>query len=132
MLMAHGFLKRIFEVFDKYETSVDMVTTSEVSVSLTIDDTSRFSAIVQELEQFAEVTSVAGQSIVCVVGDNIRYTPGIAARVFQALKNINIRMISQGASRLNVSLVVDEKDLRATVEALHTTFFSEVNEQVFA
>jgi len=132
MLMAHGFLKRIFEVFDKHETSVDMVTTSEVSVSLTIDDTSRFSAIVQELEQFAEVTSVAGQSIVCVVGDNIRYTPGIAARVFQALKNINIRMISQGASRLNVSLVVDEKDLRATVEALHTTFFSEVNEQVFA
>jgi len=132
MLMAHGFLKRIFEVFDKHETSVDMVTTSEVSVSLTIDDTSRFSAIVQELEQFAEVTSVAGQSIVCVVGDNIRYTPGVAARVFQALKNINIRMISQGASRLNVSLVVDEKDLRATVEALHTTFFSKVNEQVFA
>lgn len=132
MLMAHGFLKRIFEVFDKYETAVDMVTTSEVSVSLTIDNTSRLSAIVEELEQFAEVTSVSGQSIVCVVGDNIRYTPGIAARVFQALENINIRMISQGASRLNVSLVVDEKDLRATVEALHKTFFSEVNEQVFA
>lgn len=132
MLMAHGFLARIFEVFDRHQTSVDMVTTSEVSVSLTIDNTARLDAIVEELRQIAEVTPFSGQSMVCVVGDNIRYTPGIAAKLFTALESINIRMISQGASRLNISLVVDEKELHATVEALHKTFFSRVDEAVFA
>ncbi|MDA1313546.1 MAG: lysine-sensitive aspartokinase 3 [Acidobacteria bacterium] len=132
MLMAHGFLARIFEVFDRHQTSVDMVTTSEVSVSLTIDNTARLDAIVEELRQIAEVTPFFGQSMVCVVGDNIRYTPGIAAKLFTALESINIRMISQGASRLNISLVVDEKELHATVEALHKTFFSQVDEAVFA
>ena len=132
MLMAHGFLAKIFEIFDRYETAVDMVTTSEVSVSLTIDDTSRLPEITGELRQFAEVTPVSGQGIVCVVGDHIRYTPGIAARLFQAIESVNVRMISQGASRLNVSFVVDEKDLRPAVEALHHTFFSEIDEEVFA
>ncbi|HUG80708.1 MAG TPA: lysine-sensitive aspartokinase 3 [Bryobacterales bacterium] len=132
MLMAHGFLAKIFEVFDRHHTSVDMVTTSEVSVSLTIDNTARLDAIVTELRQIAEVTPFSGQSMVCVVGDNIRYTPGIAAKLFTALEQINIRMISQGASRLNISLVVDEKELHATVEALHKTFFSQVDEAVFA
>ena len=132
MLMAHGFLAKIFEVFDRHHTSVDMVTTSEVSVSLTIDNTARLDAIVEELRQIAEVTPFSGQSMVCVVGDNIRYTPGIAAKLFTALEQINIRMISQGASRLNISLVVDEKELHATVEALHKTFFSQVDEAVFA
>ena len=132
MLMAHGFLAKIFEVFDRHQTAVDMVTTSEVSVSLTIDDTRGLNEIVSELQQIAEVTPVSGQCIVCVVGDNIRYTPGIAARLFKALEPINIRMISQGASRLNISLVVDEKDLHATVEALHATFFFEVSKEVFA
>jgi aspartate kinase len=132
MLMAHGFLAKIFEVFDRHETSVDMVTTSEVSVSLTIDDTQHLADIVDELRLIAEVAPIPGQSIVCVVGDNIRYTPGVAAKLFQALEPINIRMISQGASRLNISLVVDENDLQATVEALHETFFSDVNEAVFA
>ncbi len=132
MLMAHGFLAKIFEVFDRHQTSVDMVTTSEVSVSLTIDNTDRLADIVEELRQIAEVARVSGQSIVCVVGDNIRYTPGVAAKLFKALEPINIRMISQGASRLNISLVVDEKDLQATVEALHKTFFTEVDEAVFA
>ena len=132
MLMAHGFLAKIFEIFDRYETAVDMVTTSEVSVSLTIDDTSRLPEITRELEQFAEVTPVSGQGIVCVVGDHIRYTPGIATKLFQAIEGINLRMISQGASRLNVSIVLDEKDLRPAVEALHHTFFSEIDEEVFA
>ena len=132
MLMAHGFLAKIFEIFDRYETAVDMVTTSEVSVSLTIDDTSRLPEIASELRQFAEVTPVSGQGIVCVVGDHIRYTPGIAAKLFQAIESVNVRMISQGASRLNVSFVVDEKDLRPAVEALHHTFFSEIDEEVFA
>jgi len=95
MLMAHGFLRRIFEVFDRFETPVDMVATSEVSVSLTIDNPARLDAIVAELEQFAEVDIEKDQAIVCLVGENIRYTPGVARRVFNALEGINVRMISQ-------------------------------------
>ena len=131
MLMAHGFLRRIFEVFDRHETAVDMVSTSEVSVSLTIDNTQSLEGICQELSQFSEVSIEDGQAIVCLVGDNIRYTPGVAMRVFGALDGINIRMISQGASLLNLSFVVAETDLRRTVEALHGEFFAELDAEVF-
>ena len=131
MLMAHGFLRRIFEVFDRFETPVDMVATSEVSVSLTIDNLQRLEAIGAELREFAEVETETDQVIVCLVGDNIRYTPGVARRVFGALNGINIRMISQGASLLNLSFVVAERDLRQTVEALHEEFFAELDPAVF-
>jgi aspartate kinase len=131
MLMAHGFLRRIFEIFDRHETSVDMVATSEVSVSLTIDNTTRTSRICEELSEFAEVQMEPDQALVCLVGDNIRYTPGVASHVFNALKDVNIRMISQGASLLNLSVVVAEKDLRRAVEALHAEFFTELDPEVF-
>jgi aspartate kinase len=131
MLMAHGFLRRIFEVFDRLETPVDMVATSEVSVSLTIDNLERLDQIAAELRQFAEVDAEKDQVIVCLVGENIRYTPGVARRVFGALNGINIRMISQGASLLNLSFVVAEKDLVPTVEALHEEFFAELDPAVF-
>jgi aspartate kinase len=131
MLMAHGFLHRIFEVFDRFETPVDMVATSEVSVSLTIDNPARLDDIVAELEQFAEVEIEKDQVIVCLVGDNIRHTPGVARRVFNALDGINIRMISQGASLLNISLVVAESDLFRAVPALHEEFFAELDPDVF-
>jgi aspartate kinase len=131
MLMAHGFLRRIFESFDRYETSVDMVATSEVSVSLTIDNASKLTEIRRELEQFSEVSVEENQAIVCLVGDNIRYTPGVASRVFQSLEKINIRMISQGASLLNLSIVVAQDDLRCAVEHLHTAFFSKLDPEVF-
>ncbi len=132
MLMAHGYLAKIFEVFDRLETPVDMVSTSEVEVSLTIDRTERLDEITHELRRFAEVTHSGGQAIVCLVGDNLRYTPGIAGKIFTAIGGVNIRMISQGASRLNVSFVIDEKDLRSAVQALHGTFFASVDEEVFA
>jgi aspartate kinase len=131
MLMAHGFLHRIFEVFDRYETPVDMVATSEVSVSLTIDNTTRLDLILGELRQFAEVTVEHDGVIVCLVGENIRSTPGVARRVFNALDGINIRMISQGASLLNLSFVVAESDLARTVGALHKEFFSTLDPSVF-
>jgi aspartate kinase len=131
MLMAHGFLHRIFEVFDRFETPVDMVSTSEVSVSLTIDNTRNLDAILADIRQFAEVETETGQAIVCLVGENIRYTPGVARRVFNSLDGINIRMISQGASLLNISFVVAEADLARTVEALHTEFFSQLDAAVF-
>jgi len=131
MLMAHGFLRRIFEVFDRFETSVDMVATSEVSVSLTIDNAQHLDAIAAELRQFAEVDSEKEQAIVCLVGENIRYTPGVAKRVFDSLSGINVRMISQGASLLNLSFVVAEKDVRRAVEALHEEFFAQLDPEVF-
>ena len=131
MLMAHGFLRRIFEIFDRHETPVDMVATSEVSVSLTIDNTARLKPICDELRQFAAVSMEDGQAIVCLVGENIRYTPGVAAKVFGALNGINIRMISQGASLLNLSLVVAEADLAKAVSGLHHEFFATLDESVF-
>jgi aspartate kinase len=131
MLMAHGFLRRIFEVFDRRLTPVDVVSTSEVSVSLTIDNTSRLADICQELGQFSEVDTETDQAIICVVGDNIRYTPGVAGRAFRAVEGINIRMISQGASRLNLTFVVAEQDLARAVELLHEEFFREPDPAVF-
>jgi len=131
MLMAHGFLRRIFEIFDRFETPVDMLATSEVSVSLTIDNTGALAAIRDKIEHFAEVSVEEDQAIVCMVGDNIRYTPGIAARAFGALNGINIRMISQGASLLNISAVVAAADLKPAVESLHREFFSHPDPQAF-
>ncbi len=132
MLGAHGFLRRIFEVFEHHHTSVDMVSTSEVSVSATIDNPKALAAIRRELEQFSRVDVEDKQAIVCLVGDNIRYTPGIAARVFRALDGINIRMISQGASVLNLGFVVADADADKAVAALHREFFSELDPRVFA
>jgi aspartate kinase len=131
MLMAHGFLRRIFEIFDRHGTPVDMVATSEVSVSLTIDNISQTQQICQELSEFSDVGMEPDQAIVCLVGENIRYTPGVAARAFDSLRGLNIRMISQGASLLNLSIVVAEKDLRHAVESLHTEFFSQLDPAVF-
>ena len=131
MLMAHGFLKRIFDVFERLETPVDMVATSEVSVSLTIDNPRRLAEICTALREFSEVSIEENQAIVCLVGDNIRYTPGVAARVFQALESVNVRMISQGASLLNLSFVVAEADLKRAVEALHAEFFAQLDPAVF-
>jgi aspartate kinase len=131
MLMAHGFLHRIFEVFDRYETPVDMVSTSEVSVSLTIDNLMNIDAILAELRQFSEVEMEKNNAIVCLVGENIRFTPGVARRVFNSLDGINIRMISQGASLLNISFVVADADLVRTTTALHDEFFAHLDPAVF-
>src|SRR5439155_13728759 len=131
MLMAHGFLHRIFEIFNRYETSVDMVATSEVSVSLTIDTTKHIDLILGELRQFDEATVEHEGVIVCLVGENIRHTPGVARRAFIALDDINIRMISQGASLLNISFVIAESDLVRAVAALHGEFFAELDAAVF-
>jgi aspartate kinase len=131
MLMAHGFLRRIFEVFDRYLTSVDMVATSEVSVSLTVDNRENLEDIIGALREFATVTIEERQAIVCLVGENIRHTPGIAGRAFSVLHSKNIRMISQGASLLNLGFVVTDADVAGTVAALHQEFFSELDPSVF-
>jgi aspartate kinase len=108
-----------------------MVSTSEVSVSLTIDNAERLDLIRAELERFSDVQLEPGQTIICLVGDNIRYTPGVAARIFGALGSVNARMISQGASLLNLSFVIDDADVRRTVAALHHEFFRDLDASVF-
>ena len=131
MLMAHGFLQRIFESFSRAETAVDMLASSEVSVSLTIDNAVRLPEICQSLREFSDVTVEENHAIVCVVGDNLRHTPGVAARAFGALKGVNIRMISQGASVLNIGFVVAARDAENAVTLLHQEFFSSVDPAVF-
>lgn len=131
MLMAHGFLRRIFEIFDRHETPVDMIATSEVSVSLTVDSLGKLETIASELRDFAEVEIELNNAVLCLVGDNIRWQPGVAHRVFRALDPVNVRMISQGASRRNLGLVVAQTDLREAVERLHREFFTDVDPEVF-
>jgi aspartate kinase len=123
MLGAYGFLRALFEVFAEHKTAVDVVTTSEVSVSLSLDDTTSLSAIVAKLEQLGSVTIEEKCAIICVVGEGLRTTPGIAARIFSTISDINVSLISQGASRINLTFAVGEERVRETVTRLHKEFF---------
>jgi aspartate kinase len=131
MLMAHGFLRAVFEVFDRHRCPVDMVSTSEVSVSLTIDSSEAIPAIAADLEKLADVKYTGRKAIICLVGENLREKPGIAGQVFGAIPEINVRMISQGASEINISFVIDEQDVEAAVNILHGKFFAELDPAIF-
>ncbi len=131
MLMAHGFLKRIFEIFDHYQVPVDVVSTSEVSVSLTVDETSDLWDIVTELKKIGEVNVDGSKAIVCCVGDNLRNIAGVPQIVFNALQDINIHMISQGASAINITFVIDEERLQEAVTNLHDAFFKKADPRIF-
>jgi aspartate kinase len=131
MLMAHGFLRQIFEIFDRHKCAVDVVSTSEVSVSLTVDSNERIPEIAADMEQLAFVKYVGRKAIVCLVGENIRERPGIAAQVFSAISDINVRMISQGASEINITFVIDEADVPEAVRRLHAHFFTDLDPEVF-
>ncbi|MGB4846770.1 MAG: ACT domain-containing protein, partial [Saprospiraceae bacterium] len=123
MLMAYGFLKKIFEVFEHYKTSVDMVTTAEVAVSLTIDDDSNLDQIVTELEKYCTITIDRNQTIICVVGAFRKDDAGIAVQVLEPLKDIPIRMISSGGSESNISVLIDSKYKQQALEALNRELF---------
>src|SRR5437773_1042102 len=131
MLMAHGFLRSVFEVFDRHRCPVDMVSTSEVSVSLTIDSNEAIPAIANDLQKLADVKYAGRKAIICLVGENVRETPGIAGQVFGSIADVNIRMISQGASEINISFVIDEDDVPRAVQLLHQKFFAEVDPAIF-
>ena len=123
MLLAHGFLRKVFEVFERYRTSIDMITTSEVAISLTIDDTVHLDAILTELKEFGEVAVDHDQTIVCIVGDLLAETTGSGARVFTALHDIPVRMISYGGSVNNVSVLVAREHKQAALQALNDRLF---------
>ncbi|WP_397364378.1 aspartate kinase [Olleya sp. R77988] len=122
MLQAHGFLKKVFEIFERYETSIDMITTSEIAVSLTIDDTTHLNAIVEELSRFAHVEVDNYMSIVCLVGNAIIFhsdTPNL----FQILQDVSVRMISYGGSNNNISLLINTSDKVETLQKLQRYVF---------
>ena len=127
MLMAHGFLRRLFEVFERWKTSVDVVTTSEVTVSVTVDDRRRLPSIVEGLSQFADVESEHDMAIVCVVGEALQTDPQLIGQVLQGVGDIPIRLVSQAASRSNVTFVIRESDLPPALGRLHSKFFAPVS-----
>ncbi len=131
MLMAHGFLAKVFEIFARHRCAVDVVSTSEVSISLTVDSNEAIPQIAADLEQLAFVKYSGRKAIVCLVGENIRETAGVAAQVFDAIRDINVCMISQGASEINLTFVIDEADVPEAVRRLHAKFFAEVDPEVF-
>ena len=131
MLMSHGYLKAVFDVFDKYKCVIDMVSTSEVSISLTVDSNERLPEICAELGKIADVKLEGHKALICMVGEDIRGHNGIAGRVFSAIKHINVRMISQGASEINMSFMIEESDVEEAIRSLHTEFFANADPTVF-
>ncbi|GAA3775152.1 aspartate kinase [Corallibacter vietnamensis] len=122
MLQAHGFLKKVFEIFEKYETSIDMITTSEIAVSLTIDDAKHLVDITQELEKFSTVEIDDYRTIVCLVGNNIVFHPD-TPKLFQILQDVNVRMIAYGGSNNNISLLINTSDKQETLRKLNRYVF---------
>ena len=123
MLMAHGFLRRLFEVFERFKTAVDVVTTSEVSVSVTVDDTRRLDEIVASLRAFSEVACEPNMAIVSVVGEKLLEDPTLFARAIASLGRIPLRLVSQAASRRNITLVLADADVTEAMTRLHEAFF---------
>lgn len=123
MLNSYGFLKRIFEVFEKHKTSVDLITTSEVNVSLTLDNDEFLDDIADDISKFAIVNIEYDKSLICIVGSNIKNIKGIAGKIFSKLSDYNITMISQGASLINISFVVNRNILNNALQKLHNIFF---------
>jgi aspartate kinase len=123
MLMAHGFLRRLFEVFERFKTAVDVVTTSEVSVSVTVDDTRRLEAILDNLRNFAEASCEREMAIICAVGENLRADPTLFSRAVTALDRVPLRLVSQAASRRNITFVLRDADVPHAMMRLHETFF---------
>jgi len=131
MLMTHGYLSEIFAIFDKHQCAVDMVSTSEVSVSLTVDSNDKLPLIAADLSKLADVKYEGRKALVCMVGEDIRGQNGMAAQVFNAIRHINVRMISQGASEINMSFMIEEDDADEAVRSLHAAFFQDPDPAIF-
>ena len=125
MLLAYGFLRKVFEIFETYKTSVDMICTSEVGVSVTIDNSSRLADILDELKKYGTVNVDYDMTIVCVVGDLDSNNVGFEAKACEALKDIPVRMISYGGSNHNISFLVKSEDKKRTLQALSETLFNQ-------
>ena len=125
MLLAYGFLRKVFEIFESYQTSIDMITTSEVGVSLTIDNTKHLTEILNDLKKFGTVTIDEDMVIICVVGDLDYSNVGFQAQVLSAVKDIPVRMVSYGGSNYNISLLVKKEDKVKALNALSDKLFKQ-------
>jgi len=123
MFMAHGFLRRLFEVFERFKTAVDVVTTSEVSVSVTVDNTKHLADIAAALNKFADVRCEPQMAIVSIVGETLNETPGVFVKAIVSLGDIPLRLVSQAASRRNITFVLRDADVAHAMMRLHETFF---------
>ncbi len=131
MLMSHGYLKAVFDVFDRHRVAIDMVSTSEVSISVTVDTSEHLPLIAEDLKRIADVKYESGKALVCLVGEDIRGHAGISGKVFTAIEHINVRMISQGASEINMSFMIEEDDAAEAIRSLHRRFFSDPDGEIF-
>lgn len=123
MLGAYGFMSAIFQIFERHRTVIDVVTTSEVSVSLTLDNTDALEAVVKDLQRIGTVSTEPNQAVVCVVGSGLRDTSGVAGQIFMAIADYNISLISHGASSVNMTFVVEENVVKDVIKRLHDEFF---------
>ena len=123
MLLAYGFLRQVFGVFEKYKTSIDMISTSEVAVSVTIDESKHLDEIVKELKAFGSIDVDKNQTIICIVGNMLAEKEGVLTEVFQALASIPIRMVSYGGSTNNISLLVDTSQKEKALNLLNEGLF---------
>jgi aspartate kinase len=131
MLGAYGFLRALFEVFDRHRTVVDLVTTSEVSVSLSLEGAHALGAVVADLQRIGAVKVEHGRALICVVGEGLRDARGVAAKIFTAVRDINVMLISQGASSINLTFVVDEAHAERAVRQLHEAFFEQNTRELY-
>ncbi|MFA0961617.1 aspartate kinase [Roseivirga sp. BDSF3-8] len=124
MLLAYGFLRKVFEIFERYKTPIDMITTSEVALSVTVDDNTHVKAIEQELNYYGAVNVDHDLSIVCIVGDCVAEAHGVASQVIQALDDIPLRMISYGGSKNNISLLIETSYKNRALQCLNEQLFT--------
>jgi aspartate kinase len=123
MLLAHGFLRRVFEVFERYRTSIDMITTSEVAVSVTIDDAKNLDQIIGELRQFGTIETETEKTIVCIVGNMLSEKENVLGQVFASLEKIPVQLVSFGGSPNNISILVDTRHKEKTLKLLNKGLF---------
>lgn len=124
MLGSYGFMSAVFQVFDRYRTVIDVISTSEVSIALTLDDTASLPKIVEELSRLGDVEVEPGYAVICVVGEGLRASMGLASKVFSTIDDINIALVSHGASAVNLTFVVKERSVSDVIRKLHAEFFA--------
>lgn len=123
MLGSYGFMSAVFQVFERYRTVIDVISTSEVSIALTLDNTAEIDKIVSELQRLGDVEVEPGYAVVCVVGEGLRASTGLASKIFSTIDNVSIALVSHGASAVNLTFVVKEKDVADVIKKLHGEFF---------
>ncbi|MBX3296824.1 MAG: lysine-sensitive aspartokinase 3 [Acidobacteria bacterium] len=129
MLGSYGFMSAVFQVFDRYRTVIDVISTSEVSIALTLDSTASLEKIVEELSRLGDVEVEPNYAVICVVGEGLRASTGLASKIFSTISDVNIALVSHGASAVNLTFVVKEDVAANVIEKLHTRFFDQLSDR---